>query len=114
MDLGYLTIGALGGYNFVGHAGARKIGPHSALVCIWDVVGVRLDDQSGARRAAAILARMACRPRWACLPRFRRKATAMETRCHANICGHSVLRALDDPQLHRFSSLCSVAFKPAL
>src|ERR1700688_3860512 len=108
MDLGYLAFGALRGDNFVGDAKARGIGPRSGLVWIRDVVGIHADDEPSARRAAAIFARMAC------LPRLRRKPSPVEARGHGNRRCYSVLRALDDPQLHCFSSFYSAAFEPTV
>ena len=81
------------------------------MVCIRVVMGIRADDESSARRAATIFARMACLPRQA--PCGLAEPFALETRRRNGRRYHAVLRALDDPQLHRFSSICSIAFKPA-
>src|ERR1700688_4613937 len=117
MDLGYLAVGALRGDNFVGDAEARGIGPRSGLVWIRDVVGIRANVESRTRRAAAIFARMACLPRQAgpsrpaylprhpYLPQPGWKPSAMDTRSVGRRRCHFVLRALDDPQLRRFSSI---------
>src|ERR1700693_2226353 len=108
MDLGYFAVSALGGDNFVGHADGSRIAPRSGMVRIRVVVGFHANDKSSPRRVAALFAWMAC------LSRFRRKPSALETGGLSDRRHHSVLRALDDPQLHRLSSIHSAAFKPAV
>ena len=62
------------------------------------VVGIRADDESSARRTAALFARMACLPRPALhIAVLKRKPFALETRSLSGRRYHSVLRALDDP-----------------
>src|ERR1700726_4928786 len=107
MDLGYFTVGAPGGHDFVGDARARGIGQRLGMGFIRVVMGILADDESRARRAATIFAWMACPSG------FLRKPFALETRRRNGRRYHAVLRALDDSQLHRFSSICSIAFKPA-
>src|SRR6476646_7627409 len=102
MDMGHVVVGAAGCDAFVGDDSDCGIGTASGLVWLWTVVGLRLDDESRAGRAAAVPARMG---RMAGVPRLRRTPVCVEASRSGS--GHCslMLRAMDGSKLRCFSSI---------
>src|SRR5580704_449507 len=103
MDLGYVVVGALGGVDLVGDAGAHGIRTLAGLGCVWIVVGLGVDDESGAWGFVAVFVGLGLAS-WT-----RRTPLALETRGTGDWRCGSVLRAVDDSQLRCFSSIDSAA-----
>src|ERR1700722_18790914 len=103
MDLGYLVVGAFGGVDLVGHFGAHGIGTLAGLGRVRIVVGLGVDDESGAWRAAPVFVGLGGAS-WT-----RGKQLALETGSAGDWRCGSVLRAVDDSQLRCFSSIDSAA-----
>src|SRR6185437_4882776 len=111
MDLGYVVVGAAGCDAVVGDDGACGIGTASGLVWLWTVVGLRLDDESCAGRAAAVPARMGG---MASVPRLRRTPVCVEASRPGSGNRSFMLRAVDGSKLRCFSPICSVAIEFAV
>src|SRR5580658_3814341 len=99
MDLGYVVVGAFGGVDFVGDFGAHGVRTVAGLGCVWIVVGLGVDDESGAWGFAAVFVGLGR------ASGTRRTPHALETGGAGGWRCGSVLRALDDSQLRCFSSI---------